>query len=122
MGGRFLPAGRAGGHQRDPRQEPAPQVQRRAEPSSRSGPVRWILLPYRPTQVDIAAAATWAQQVNPALGAIDQATVDQVHAHGMEIHVWTFNAGTDMRRAISWQVDGIITNYPQVLRDILGRT
>ena len=80
-----------------------------------------LLYGSRPTEVDIAAAATWAQQVNPALGAIDQATVDQVHAHGMEIHVWTVNAGADMRRAISWRVDGIITNYPQVLRDILRR-
>lgn len=80
-----------------------------------------LLYGNKPTEVDIAAAATWAQQVNPALGAIDQATVDQVHAHDMEIHVWTVNAGTDMRRAINWQVDGIITNYPQVLRDILRR-
>ncbi|HET8959838.1 glycerophosphodiester phosphodiesterase, partial [Nocardioides sp.] len=80
-----------------------------------------LLYGNKPTAVDIAAAATWAQQVNPALGAIDQATVDQVHAHGMEIHVWTVNAGTDMRRAINWRVDGIITNYPQVLRDILRR-
>jgi glycerophosphoryl diester phosphodiesterase len=80
-----------------------------------------LLYGTKPTEVDIAAAATWAQQINPALGAIDNATVDQVHAHGMEIHVWTVNAGTDMRRAINWQVDGIITNYPQVLRDILRR-
>jgi glycerophosphoryl diester phosphodiesterase len=81
-----------------------------------------LLFGSKPTQVDIAAAATWAQQINPALGAIDQATVDQVHVHAMEIHVWTVNAGTDMRRAINWRVDGIITNYPQVLRDILRRT
>jgi glycerophosphoryl diester phosphodiesterase len=81
-----------------------------------------LLYGSKPTPVDIAAAATWAQQINPALGAIDQATVDQVHAHGMEIHVWTVNAGIDMRRAINWKVDGIITNYPQVLRDILRRT
>lgn len=80
-----------------------------------------LLYGNRPSEVDIAAAATWAQQVNPALGAIDQTTVDQVHAHGMETHVWTVNAGTDMRRAINWRVDGIITNYPQVLRDILRR-
>jgi glycerophosphoryl diester phosphodiesterase len=80
-----------------------------------------LLYGNKPSEVDIAAAATWAQQVNPALGAIDQATVDQVHAHGMETHVWTVNAGTDMRRAINWNVDGIITNYPQVLRDILRR-
>jgi glycerophosphoryl diester phosphodiesterase len=81
-----------------------------------------LLFGTRPTEVDIAVAATWAQQVNPALGAIDQATVDQVHAHGMDIHVWTVNSGTDMRRAINWRVDGIITNYPQVLRDILRRS
>ena len=80
-----------------------------------------LLYGYKPTEVEIAAASTWAEQVNPALGAIDQTTVDQVHAHGMEIHVWTVNAGTDMRRAINWRVDGIITNYPQVLRDILRR-
>lgn len=80
-----------------------------------------LLYGTRPSEADIAAAATWAQQVNPALGAIDRSTVDQIHAHGMETHVWTVNAGTDMRRAINWQVDGIITNYPQVLIDIVRR-
>ncbi|KQZ70619.1 glycerophosphodiester phosphodiesterase [Nocardioides sp. Root151] len=81
-----------------------------------------LLYGSKPSEADIAAAATWAQQVNPALGAIDEATVDQVHRAGMEIHVWTVNAGTDMRRAINWDVDGIITNYPQVLRDIVRRS
>jgi glycerophosphoryl diester phosphodiesterase len=80
-----------------------------------------LLFGSKPTEAAIADAATWAQQVNPALGAIDEATVDQIHAAGMEAHVWTVNAGQDMRRAISWDVDGIITNYPQVLRDILRR-
>jgi glycerophosphoryl diester phosphodiesterase len=80
-----------------------------------------LLYGSRPTAADVAAAATWAEQVNPALGAIDEATVDQVHAQGMEVHVWTVNAGQDMRRAIRWAVDGIITNYPQVLRDVLRR-
>ncbi|NPC42772.1 glycerophosphodiester phosphodiesterase family protein [Nocardioides sp. zg-1230] len=80
-----------------------------------------LLYGTRPTVADIAAAATWAEQVNPALGAIDEATVDQIHAQGMEAHVWTVNAGQDMRRAIRWDVDGIITNYPQVLLDILRR-
>lgn len=80
-----------------------------------------LLYGFKPTEIDIAAAATWAEQINPALGAINQDTVDQVHAHGLDINVWTVNAGADMRRAISWQVDGIITNYPHVLRDILRR-
>jgi glycerophosphoryl diester phosphodiesterase len=81
-----------------------------------------LLYDSRPSEADIAAAATWAQQVNPALGALDEATVDQVHAHGMEIHVWTDTTGMDMRRVIDWQVDGIITNYPPVLRGIIARS
>jgi glycerophosphoryl diester phosphodiesterase len=80
-----------------------------------------LLFGSRPTEAAVADAATWAEQVNPALGAIDEATVDRIHAQGMEAHVWTVNAGQDMRRAIRWDVDGIITNYPQVLRDILRR-
>jgi len=80
-----------------------------------------LLYGNKPTDADIAAAATWADQVNPALGVIDEATVDAIHAADMETHVWTVNAGQDMRRAINWDVDGIITNYPQVLRDILRR-
>ena len=80
-----------------------------------------LLYGAKPTDADIAAAATWAEEVNPALGVIDEATVDKIHTAGMETHVWTVNAGQDMRRAINWDVDGIITNYPQVLRDILRR-
>jgi glycerophosphoryl diester phosphodiesterase len=78
-----------------------------------------LLFGTRPTAADIAGAATWADAVNPALGAIDEATVDAVHAEGLSIEVWTVNAGQDMRRAIRWGVDGVITNYPQVLRDIV---
>ena len=80
-----------------------------------------LLFSGRPTPAEIALAAQWAEQVNPALAAIDEQTVDSVHAHGLAISVWTVNAGADMRRAIDWGVDGIITNYPLVLRDILGR-
>ena len=87
----------------------------------RSRRTRRAALRQQPTDADIAAAATWADQVNPALGVIDEATVDAIHAADMETHVWTVNAGQDMRRAINWDVDGIITNYPQVLRDILRR-
>lgn len=74
-----------------------------------------------PSEAQLADAATWADQANPALGDMTEATVDQIHAHGLETHVWTVNDGQGMRRAIGWDVDGVITNYPQVLRDILRR-
>jgi len=72
-----------------------------------------------PSEAQLADAATWADQANPALGDMTEATVDQIHGYGLETHVWTVNGGQDMRRAIRWDVDGIITNYPQVLREIV---
>ena len=80
-----------------------------------------LLFGATPTQAEIDAASTWAEQVNPALGVTREGTVTAVHAAGMEINVWTVNGGQDMRRALAWQVDGIITNYPQVLAEILRK-
>jgi glycerophosphoryl diester phosphodiesterase len=73
----------------------------------------------RPTDAELVAASTWLDQANPALGNIDKAIVDRIHELGMTTNVWTVNEGRDMYRAIEWQVDGIITNYPKVLADIL---
>jgi glycerophosphoryl diester phosphodiesterase len=73
----------------------------------------------RPTDAELVAASGWLDLANPALGNIDQAIVDRIHDLGMTTYVWTVNGGQDMYRAIEWQVDGIITNYPAVLEDIL---
>ncbi len=38
---------------------------------------------------------------------------------GYRIHVWTVDDPMEMRRLINWGVDGIITNVPDVLNDLL---
>ena len=73
----------------------------------------------RPTDAELVAASTWLDQANPALGNIDKAIVDRIHELGMTTNVWTVNGGQDMYRAIEWGVDGVITNYPKVLADIV---
>lgn len=78
-----------------------------------------LLFGTRPTEVDLTLAAQWADQVNPALGVIQESDVARIHQLGLETHVWTVNGGADMHRAIRWGVDGVITNYPQVLEEIL---
>ena len=45
--------------------------------------------------------------------------VDLVHANGMELHVWTVNNPTRMQQLIDLGVDGITTDYPELLRDLL---
>lgn len=72
-----------------------------------------------PSEAQLADAATWAQAANPALGDMTQDSVAMIHRYGLKTYTWTVNGGQDMRRAINWGVDGVITNYPQVLRNIL---
>jgi glycerophosphoryl diester phosphodiesterase len=51
--------------------------------------------------------------------------VAELHAHGIAVHVWTVDDEADMRRLLTWGVDGIITDRPdrlaRVLNDVAGR-
>lgn len=44
------------------------------------------------------------------------------HRLSMQVHVWTVNEASDMRRLINWGADGIITDYPQRLIDLLDES
>ena len=39
---------------------------------------------------------------------------------GLEVVPWTVNDPADMERLIDWGVDGIITDYPDRLRDVMA--
>ena len=47
--------------------------------------------------------------------------VEAAHGRNMEVHVWTVNEVSDMQRMLDLDVDGIITDYPDLLLDLLGR-
>lgn len=51
---------------------------------------------------------------------VTQATVDLVHANGMELHVWTVNGSSRMQELIDFGVDGITTDNPALLSDLLA--
>lgn len=82
-------------------------------------PVGLLFAGGAPSEAQLADAATWAQAANPALGDMTRDTVALIHRYGLKTHTWTVNSAQDMHRAIDWGIDGIITNYPQVLRGIL---
>lgn len=50
---------------------------------------------------------------------VDEAFVHRARAAGKQVHVWTVNRESDMRRMINLGVDAIITNYPDKLRQIV---
>jgi glycerophosphoryl diester phosphodiesterase len=47
--------------------------------------------------------------------------VDAAHRRNLEVHAWTINDVDDMQRMIDLGVDGIITDYPDRLMELLGR-
>jgi glycerophosphoryl diester phosphodiesterase len=44
----------------------------------------------------------------------------EAHKHGLEVHAWTINDETSMKRLIELKVDGIITDFPNRLLRLLG--
>jgi len=65
--------------------------------------------------VKAAGGRTWAPNFND----VDEAAVRTAHDLGIQVVAWTVNAAADMRRLLDWGVDGLITDYPDRLRDVL---
>ena len=47
------------------------------------------------------------------------AIIRKAHAVGLRVDVWTINDAADMNRLLSWGVDGIMTDRPDVLATVL---
>jgi glycerophosphoryl diester phosphodiesterase len=50
---------------------------------------------------------------------VTPAFIRAAHARGIEVHVWTVDEEADMRRLIEWGVDGLVTDYPDRLMELL---
>jgi glycerophosphoryl diester phosphodiesterase len=70
-----------------------------------------------PRMVKAAGGTTWS----PNGGAVTEALVKEAQALGLKVVPWTINNPADMERLIGWGVDGIITDYPDRLRDVMQR-
>jgi glycerophosphoryl diester phosphodiesterase len=58
--------------------------------------------------------------VHPHFRMVGSRYVRSARRRGRRVNVWTVNTAHDMRRMQDLGVDGIITNYPDVLRDVLA--
>ncbi len=52
-------------------------------------------------------------------GVADPDLIDYAHQNNIEVWRWTVNSAAEMSEMIALNIDGIITNYPQLLRAIL---
>jgi glycerophosphoryl diester phosphodiesterase len=67
-----------------------------------------------------AAARLSAYAINPRFDLVTSELCATAHARGLKVLVWTVDAPELMRLLISYGVDGIMTNYPARLREVLS--
>jgi glycerophosphoryl diester phosphodiesterase len=49
----------------------------------------------------------------------DKRLVDDAHSAGLQVHVWTIDEPDEMEHLLALGVDGIMTDKPLVLKQIL---
>ncbi|MEU3728791.1 glycerophosphodiester phosphodiesterase family protein [Streptomyces sp. NPDC033538] len=79
-----------------------------------------------PPVSDLPEYAEFTDQINPSYGSLSMSYVSSVHAftgpHGrpLEVFTWTVDDAEAARRAAGYDVDGIITNKPDVVREAVA--
>ncbi|MFB4318284.1 glycerophosphodiester phosphodiesterase [Actinomadura sp. 21ATH] len=74
-----------------------------------------------PAKRDLPKLARYADQINPPYGDVTASYVKAVHRQKMTVFTWTVDARSKMRRAIALGVDGIITDRPDRLSDVIAK-
>ena len=69
-----------------------------------------------PRMIKAAGGHVWS----PCANDVNTASIADAHALGLKVVVWTVNSEPEMQRLIALGVDGIISDYPDVLRRVAG--
>lgn len=72
-----------------------------------------------PSDAEMAQLSTWADQINPNHNQVDAEFIETVHGYGMVTWPYTVDDPERMSELAALGVDGIITNYPAVLIEVL---
>jgi glycerophosphoryl diester phosphodiesterase len=86
------------------------------EPRARIG----LLVSRRaPVSILERARRVEAEAVHPELSLATEELVGELHGAGFRVNVYTVDDTVDQRRLIEWGVDGLFTNVPARLRELL---
>ncbi len=79
-----------------------------------------ILLKERAADVSELLRAFSSRTIIQKYACVDQDFVDTVHGAGAQVFVWTVNEPKDIKRMLGLGVDGIISDFPDRVREMLG--
>ena len=65
------------------------------------------------------AEALMVPEKHKGIRVVSRGLIRRCHAMGIGVYVWTVNRPEDMRRLLTWGVDGLISDYPAILRRVL---
>ena len=57
---------------------------------------------------------------HPEINLISKEDVEKLHDRGVKIFVWTVNKEEDLNYLVKLGVDGVITNYPDIMKELLS--
>lgn len=95
------------------------QEMRAQEPRARLGLL--VSLPETAVALQQRGRRLDAEAIHPARRLVTRKLIEQLHAAGYQVHVFTVDEPADQERLIAWGVDGIFTNVPARLRALLPR-
>jgi len=79
-----------------------------------------LLAEEKPVDLMMNAVAMRAHAINPRWDMVTADLCKAAHERGLKLYTWTVDADARMRALIECGVDGIMTNYPERLRTVMG--
>ena len=73
-------------------------------------------------QASLGEVSTYAVGIGPSQSDVDAALVEAAHALCLDVHPYTVNETSDMEALIALGVDGMFTNFPDRLEELLGKS
>jgi glycerophosphoryl diester phosphodiesterase len=74
-----------------------------------------------PARLIGAATEIKADAINPRFDMVTEDLCVAAHDRGINVYAWTVDEPATMRRLIADGVDGIVTNWPERLAELMGR-
>jgi glycerophosphoryl diester phosphodiesterase len=79
-----------------------------------------LLAEGKPVDLMMNAVAMRAHAINPRWDMVTPDLCKAAHERGLKVYTWTVDADARMRALAECGVDGIMTNYPERLRTVVG--